>query len=199
MLNWGRMGRVLKVRRIGLPPAWSLAQIALVLSLSACVGWQEDTLAKPADPPKPIIARASEPVEVLPKPPPSAVDARGTLLAPRPHQRPYRIASYAPIGSAWPVSPFGPVPLESVEPVDVVGLSEDETVSLLGEPDGRIWRPPSRVLRYASSDCSVDVYFYLDVAKDKFQALQLKATEATVDESNLQICLGKVRDEHRTR
>lgn len=109
------------------------------------------------------------------------------------------MAPYAPFESVWAARPFGPIPAEVIEPVDVVGLSEDETVDLLGEPDERTWRPPSRVLRYASNGCAVDIYFYLDVAKDRFQALQLKAPGATMDESALQTCLGKVRDEHRTR
>jgi hypothetical protein len=146
-----------------------------------------------------VIARAAEPAVVMPKPPPPAANARIALKAPKPQPRPFRVAPYAPIGTVWATRPFGPIPAEVVEPVDVVGLSEDETVGLLGEPDGRTWHPPSRVLRYASNGCTVDIYFYLDVAKDSFQALQIKAPESTTDESALQTCLGKVRNEHRSQ
>lgn len=180
-------------------PGRALAPLALVALLSACAQWQDDTLAKPPEQPKHSIVRAAEPAVTVPKPPPSPTNARIALMAPKPHPRPFRLAPYAPIESGWGMQPFGPVAPEVIEPVDVVGLTEDETVNLLGEPDWRAWRPPSRVLRYASNGCSVDIYFYLDVAKDKFQALQLKASEAATDESSLQTCLGKVRNEHRTR
>ncbi len=193
------MDRVFRVRRTCRQSIRAVVPLALLALLSACADWQDDTLARPASPPKRAMVQAAAPVVAMPKPPPAATNGRIALMAPKPQPRPFRLAPYAPIGSAWAAQPFGPIPPEAVEPINVVGLSEDETINLLGEPDWRAWRPPSRVLRYASSGCSVDIYFYLDVAKDTFQALQLKAPESTTDESSLQTCLGKVRNEHRTR
>jgi hypothetical protein len=94
-----------------------------------------------------------------------------------------------------PIEPNKPV----IDSVEVVGLTEEETVTLLGEPAWRTWQPPSRVLRYAAQDCAVDIYFYLDVEKDMFQALQMRAPDAKRDDAALKNCLGKVRDEQRSR
>jgi hypothetical protein len=43
------------------------------------------------------------------------------------------------------------------------GLDAAGTVALLGEPRQRAESPPAVLWRYASRDCELDVYFYLDL------------------------------------
>lgn len=145
----------------------------------------------------------------VPKPPPSGDALRTTLTVPRPKIRPSDLeppepefAASEPVAmvTVMPLSALEPIlPVEPAMPINVVGLSEDATVELLGPPVWRNWRPPSRVLRYATSDCTVDIYFYLDVVTDTFQALQIRAPVAPVDAEELESCLGKVRNEHRIK
>ncbi len=53
----------------------------------------------------------------------------------------------------------------------MVGLSQTETEGLLGPPTSAIDRPPAKVWQYRTRDCSVDIYFYLDVGRNDFYAL----------------------------
>lgn len=43
------------------------------------------------------------------------------------------------------------------------GLDEAETIALLGQPKERAEAPPAVLWRYASRDCDLDLYFYLDL------------------------------------
>ena len=176
-----------------------LTAVAVVGGVAGCEPWRDDDVAMGPRQPAPMIVGAAPAATDLPKPPPPATAVRTVHKPQPPPPRPFRIEPYAPIASAWPIEVFGPLPPPIVEPVEVVGLSESEAVDLLGAPVERSWRPPSKVLRYAAADCTVDIYFYLDVAKDRFQALQIKAPNSAADETALKTCLGKVRDDHRTR
>ncbi|MSO69044.1 MAG: hypothetical protein EXQ98_01990 [Alphaproteobacteria bacterium] len=178
------------------PAHFVSALYTIVALVSACSLWEEEQVSKPKESRAPDIVRLGD---TLPKPPPAADALRGTLVAPLPPSRPFRVEPYAPTDSGWIVRLVGPPGSEMAGPVDVVGLSEDETIDLLGEPVERYWRPPARVLRYASMSCAVDIYFYLDVAKDKFKALQVEGPELASDGQDLKVCLGKVRDERRTQ
>ena len=145
----------------------------------------------------------------VPKPPPSGEALRASLRVPRPPVRPNdlegpepAVAASEPIAmvTVQPLSVLEPIlPVEPAMPINVVGLSEDATVELLGPPVWRNWRPPSRILRYAASDCTVDIYFYLDVVTDTFQALQIRAPVSPAEAEELESCLGKVRNEHRIK
>ena len=78
--------------------------------------------------------------------------------------------------------------------VDVIGLSQNETLVLLGMPVAQWDVPPAKVWRYEAVNCAVDVYFYLDVSHNQFHALQYASTEKTIPVTVLQKCLQKVRD-----
>jgi hypothetical protein len=143
-----------------------------------------------------------------PRPPPSGEALRTTLKAPRPRPRPADLAVPLEFAGGEPLAAvtvrsipaLEPIlPVEPPPPVDVVGLTEDATVNLLGPPIWRNWRPPSRILRYATADCAVDIYFYLDVVTDTFQALQVRAPSAAAASEELASCLGRVRNEHRSK
>lgn len=194
-----------------------VASLAAALAVSGCDDLRDQLFGRPEPKPQPIrVVTAVVSTPNVLKPPPPAETVRATLTAPRPVRKPEMLP--VSLGVPGVIEPMAvervevvllpPVvtpiePVERSEPIansiEVVGLTEEETVTLLGEPAWRTWRPPSRVLRYASQDCAVDIYFYLDVKKDMFQALQMRAPDAKLDDAALKSCLGKVRDEHRIR
>lgn len=105
--------------------------------------------------------------------------------APEATSAPPPAAETAPPPAARPASalartarlPLPPTPapgregeLRDVE-IKVVGLSRPETQALLGPPSGEAERSPAKVWQYLTGDCAVDVYFYLDVARNDFYAL----------------------------
>jgi hypothetical protein len=89
------------------------------------------------------------------------------------------------------------------QPVKLIGLTQRETVTLLGTPSAQWDRPPAKVWHYQGPGCAVDVFFYLDVSRNEFSAL--RATDAGADgaapgaspstgQSNGQQRLNRIRD-----
>jgi hypothetical protein len=84
-------------------------------------------------------------------------------------------------------------------PLKLIGLTQQETVSLLGAPTAQWDRPPAKVWRYQGPGCAVDVFFYLDVSRNEFSAL--RTTVAGPDgaappsaQPNGQQCLNRIHD-----
>jgi hypothetical protein len=105
-----------------------------------------------------------------------------------------------------------PTPADlAVPPPKLIGLTEQETVTLLGPPSAQWDRPPAKVWHYQGPDCAVDVFFYLDVSRNEFSALRTMAATgdgvapaaaggastggaSTGGASNSQQCLTRIRD-----
>jgi hypothetical protein len=95
-----------------------------------------------------------------------------------------------------------PQPLPDVK---LVGLSQPETETLLGPPTAASDRPPAKVWEYRAGDCTLDVYFYLDVGRNAFYALHYDsptlnssgapATASVPDAADR--CLRRVYNAHR--
>jgi hypothetical protein len=147
---------------------------------------------------------ASRPVEVAP-PPDKPVRAHPTAsLTPRAPDveagvKPRRQAVKQPAASQTAAMP-APTDLDA-QPPKLIGLTEQETVSLLGPPNAQWDRPPAKVWHYQGPDCAVDVFFYLDVSRNEFSALRTSATgtdgvtpAATGGQPNGQQCLSRIRD-----
>ncbi|MBV8166983.1 MAG: hypothetical protein JO021_09340 [Alphaproteobacteria bacterium] len=77
----------------------------------------------------------------------------------------------------------------------LIGLTQQETVTLLGAPAAQWDRPPARVWHYQGPDCAVDVFFYLDVSRNEFSALRYTAAggDAAAQPAG-QTCLTRIRD-----
>jgi hypothetical protein len=77
----------------------------------------------------------------------------------------------------------------------LIGLTQQETVTLLGAPAAQWDRPPARVWHYQGPDCAVDVFFYLDVSRNEFSALRYTAAGSDASPSPAgQTCLTRIRD-----
>ena len=122
-----------------------------------------------------------------PAPPPAAT--------PRPPPR----TAAAPAARPAAPSPPGPAP-----DLKLVGLSQPETAALLGKPTLEEEAAPAKVWQYRGRDCVLDVYFFLDVSRNGFYALDYRArgdagavTSASAPETER--CLRRVYDESRQR
>ncbi len=93
-----------------------------------------------------------------------------------------------------------PAPADlAARPLKLIGLTQQETVTLLGTPSAQWDRPPAKVWHYQGLGCTVDVFFYLDVSRNEFSAL--RTTVAGSDGAPLpngqpsgQQCLSRIRD-----
>jgi hypothetical protein len=163
-----------------------VAALAALPSLSACSF--VDSILTPA----PELAAPPPAVETV-SPPPVAKPAVAS---------PTRV-------SRLPLPP-PPAPGREAEGRDVeikvVGLSRLETQALLGPPSGESERSPAKVWQYLTGDCAVDVYFYLDVARNEFYALHYEtrgplasAGASPLNGAAADGCLRRLHDAQRSR
>ena len=85
------------------------------------------------------------------------------------------------------------------QPLKLIGLTQQETVTLLGTPSAQWDRPPAKVWHYQGPGCAVDVFFYLDVSRNEFSALRttdagLDGAAAPAGQASGQQCLNRIRD-----
>lgn len=76
----------------------------------------------------------------------------------------------------------------------VIGLTQVETVSLLGAPTAQWDRPPAKVWHYQGPDCVVDVFFYLDVSRNEFSALRYSVNGADPATAGGQLCINRIHE-----
>lgn len=148
--------------------------LAVLLGLSACAGMSLDEPAAPAKPQAPT----NRPTAVV-GPPPARPSTKPTpeLNALRPSPRPI------------PEHDSAAVP----GPPKLLGLSEDETVGLLGRPTEETMQPPGKVWIYRAAGCQLSVHLFPDMEKGGFYALDYAA------DGSRDLCLGKVAGEARKR
>lgn len=73
-----------------------------------------------------------------------------------------------------PAPPPGPTPSSTpnADPDTLVGLDEVQTLHLLGSPVAREEASPAKVWRYAKGDCTLKVFFFMDMTSSQdFRAL----------------------------
>lgn len=146
-----------------------------VLAAAACV-------QKPAPTETPPAARLEAPQE----------DQRP--MAPHPARKPAPPTLAAlPAPEAAPEA--APAPPPSAEPPDfdkLQGLDQTQTAAVLGEPAQRAEAPPAVLWRYASRDCALDVYFYLDLQSRVMRVLHYEIRYTDGSERSQQKCYGEL-------
>lgn len=148
---------------------------AALLALSACSGMSLDEPPASAKAP----ANASHPVPATATPLPARPAAKPgiELNTLRPSPRP------APERDGTALS----------GPPKLLGLSEEETVGLLGRPAEETEQAPGKVWVYRAAGCQLAVHLFPDMEKGGFYALDYAA------EGGRDLCLGKVAGEARKR
>jgi hypothetical protein len=161
-----------------------LALMTLLVPVSCAEIGRDDqpeppVVAVPLDEPPPDPA-TSPPLVGLLTPPPEPL----TKPAPPPVAAPPQVAAISP------APPTQPAPRE------LAGLSMSETETELGRPSAEADRAPAKVWQYRAGDCAVDVYFYLDMARNGFYALHHEARRgAILDET----CIRTIQEAGRVR
>jgi glucose/arabinose dehydrogenase len=141
------------------------AFLALSLSVSACSQWG-------AAPPK-----AASP----PSPPPSTAQAEEARPAAKPVPP---VKSLRP--EPRPAEELAALPQAPLPP-RLVGLSEKETVDLLGQPVEESATPPGKTWLYKANGCQLSVHLFPDMERGGFYTLDFTSAEGAKE-----ACLGKV-------
>jgi hypothetical protein len=188
-------------------PARTFGLIVLVSAASLMAGCVPKQTARPAAEQVPVAANA-EPATAAPQPP--KPKPKRPVPRPKPALPGSEPGQPEPSPEAEAASPMltpdtSTVPAAAATdgPVQVAGLSPDETRALLGPPASETDTAPTRVWRYTAQDCAVDVYFVFDVARNAFQALHVEPapTEPPAKDgsTDTETCLRKVRDAAASR
>jgi hypothetical protein len=123
-------------------------------------------------------ACAHKPPDV-PKPVPAAVE-----LPPLPRPKPET--------HAHP----NPPPVAQGPDIILVGASQAEIQSVLGEPSDRVEQGAGQSWTYRASHCKVDLTFFFDVSRNDFYALDRHIEGTDGSEKAAQRCLKQIREGH---
>jgi hypothetical protein len=201
--NWTQVDKT--VGRINCPlgKAFSvrprLIALLSLLLLPACANFQSAF-----DAPQPAVAPPSKPrprpaAQAPAAPPPAAA---GHATAPSAGPTPSSPGPSSP-GSPSPgsteVANATPAPeQQAAAPVKLTGLTQRETVALLGSPSTETDQPPAKVWRYRGRDCTLQLFFYLDLQRNEFFALH-QSVDGAATPAAQQSCIQGLRRDARVR
>ena len=171
----------------------------LVGGCTAVEDWFKEQTAAPAEQ---TPATTTTPKRTAALPPPTVLQPE----LPRPVRKPSPPAPSAP-GSAAPASVAPPgsrdatssLPVESTDPERLIGMSQNEAASLLGEPTQRAEAAPATVWRYAGPRCELDLYFYLDLQSQVLRVLHYEVKGDEPTDTRRGRCFEQFVAEHRDR
>ena len=122
-------------------------------------------------------------------------------LPPHPAHKPFPPAA-APALAALPAPATEPTPppapsaeVQSFDKLE--GLDQSQTVAFLGQPLQRAEAPPAVLWRYASRDCALDVYFYLDLESREMRVLHYEVRNTDGNDRPQQRCYGELVTDRR--
>jgi hypothetical protein len=133
--------------------------------------------------------------DMMPKQPEKAAEAK-------PAGQPMTQTATFPAPPVKPPSPGAPrgapgEPAGKLQPSQLVGLEQDQAQSLLGPATAVRDVPPATVWEYRVKGCSLDLFFYMDVAEKRYRSLayDLKSTQ-NQGEGAAERCLSVIESEH---
>jgi hypothetical protein len=96
------------------------------------------------------------------------------------------------------VVPAEPVPLSlASSPDELKSKAETEVAKLLGRPDATRREGTGTIWTYRGGTCSLDVYFFLDVADNQRRALSYEILPEAADDDAIQTCYRAIKEIHR--
>lgn len=119
-----------------------------------------------------------------PPQPPEDTTVASTPPAPPPPASPPRERPAAP-------------PTVDFDPAKLVGLDKEETLATLGQPAAVREQPPATVWTYRSRECSLDVFFYMDLATRAFRVLTTETNSDLKSADARRTCLNRLRSASR--
>jgi hypothetical protein len=114
------------------------------------------------------------PAEPPPRParkPPPPGGAPAAAESPPPGEMPPQPTPEAALTTPPAIPPPPPPPATTEGFERLAGLDRAAIIDLLGAPRERAEAPPATIWRYASHDCELEVYFYLDLQTKEMRAL----------------------------
>lgn len=84
----------------------------------------------------------------------------------------------SPVTPAAPAVPATAPPSDHPGPKALVGLDEQATVRLLGEPSWTEDVPPAKYWQYATPSCVLRVFFFMEMTTQNFRALSYELTSS---------------------
>jgi hypothetical protein len=138
----------------------------------------------------PQAAQPSQPVE--PAPP---------VVPAEPVEPPYAMEPTLPVeppDTVEPASPAEPA-LPTPRPETLVGLDPAQTENLLGPPAAVREQSPATIWSYMTTDCKLDLYFYMDMASKRLNALsyELKNQNGQSNDALASQCLRQLTEAKR--
>lgn len=85
-----------------------------------------------------------------------------------------------------------------VDAAAVVGLSEDQVENLLGPPKSQAVLPPARIREYVNRECTLRLYFYVDLKTSQYRVLHLETASEGSGADETRHCLTQIA-RHATR
>lgn len=85
-----------------------------------------------------------------------------------------------------------------MEPDLILGLAQAEVEGIIGKPDAVRDEPPAIVWVYEGEQCTLGVYFYVDIKSNKLTALSYNTGSPGHSEDKVaaQSCLGQIRTQN---
>lgn len=94
--------------------------------------------------------------------------------------------------------PGAVIEIEAPDEIEVVGLKQSAVRDLLGAPTVVSADGPAELWRYRTDNCDLGVYFYFDVEREGFYALQYDVTDSGEDaERKAHACLKEIYRERQ--
>lgn len=115
---------------------------------------------------------------------------------PQPPVRPHpRIVPHPARKPAAPQPPPGPPAAAPTTPAaparngELIGLDQDRAAHLFGSAEEKIEQPPATIWRYKTSNCELDLFFYLDLRSGRMRTLHYAFKGDVDDTEKRQDCL----------
>jgi hypothetical protein len=85
---------------------------------------------------------------------------------------------------------------EPPKPESLIGLDQQATEALLGEPNERAEAAPATIWRYTGRSCQLEIYFYLDLKSQIMRALHYEVKTHEAAEPARSRCFADLVAEH---
>jgi hypothetical protein len=140
-------------------------------------------------------AAAVEPAAAPPPPRPKPqVQQAQTQTQPEPQPQLQQVAALpppaAPAPAADPVNNPGADP--AADPEKLIGLDRESTQELLGQPNLQQAEPPAQVWYYTATDCTLRVFFYLELETTTYRALHYEMTRNDTAQLGERSCISQI-------
>lgn len=168
----------------GEPPAAEVATSEDVAPAAGGPGYASGPVPMPSLPQAESTAAAEPAAAPAPPPPPR----------PKPQSQPQQLAALPPPAPPAPADDpvNNPGANPAADPEKLIGLDQDSTEALLGPPNLQQAEPPAQVWYYTATDCTLRVFFYLELETTTYRALHYEMTRNDTSQLGERSCIAQI-------